>query len=80
MIITDDKIELYRLLVLRKGLQLESKGMKVSRGVSILKILKGMGYTGTRKQILAQLDALHAALMKIDDQKLNTLIGVSEWK
>jgi hypothetical protein len=68
MIITDDKIELYRLLVLRKGLQLEDRGLKVSRGVSILKILKGMGYTGTRRQILAQLDEIHAQVHRTTDE------------
>jgi hypothetical protein len=67
-VITGNNIELYRLMVLRKGLQLESKGMKVSRGVSILKVLKGMGYTGTRQQILAQLDEIHAQIHRTTEE------------
>jgi hypothetical protein len=53
MITGKDNIELFRLMTLRQGLKLELQGIKVSRGVSILKILKKMGYTGTRAQILA---------------------------
>ena len=63
MIITGkENIELFRLMTLRQGLKLEISGLKVSRGVSILKILKKMGYTGTRQQILAQLDEIHAQI------------------
>lgn len=68
MIITGDNIHLYRLMVLRKGLQLESMGMKVKRGVSCLKTLRSLGFTGTRKQIQAQLDDLHAQIHRTTDE------------
>ena len=69
MIITGkENIELFRLMTLRQGLKLEMNGLKVSRGVSILKILKKMGYTGTRQQVLAQLDEIHAQIHRTTDE------------
>jgi hypothetical protein len=69
MIITGkENIELFRLMTLRQGLKLEISGLKVSRGVSILKILKKMGYTGTRQQVLAQLDEIHAQIHRTTDE------------
>jgi len=68
MITGKDNIELFRLMTLRQGLKLEMSGLKVSRGVSILKILKKMGYTGTRQQILAQLDEIHAQIHRTTDE------------
>jgi hypothetical protein len=69
MIITGKQnIELFRLMTLRQGLKLEISGLKVSRGVSILKILKKMGYTGTRQQVLAQLDEIHAQIHRTTDE------------
>jgi len=68
MITGKENIELFRLMTLRQGLKLELLGMKVSRGVSILKILKGMGYKGTRQQILAQLDEVHAQLHRATEE------------
>ena len=69
MIITGKQnIELFRLMTLRQGLKLEMSGLKVSRGVSILKILKKMGYTGTRQQILAQLDEIHAQIHRTTEE------------
>ena len=48
-ILTDpNQIEHFRLLTLWRGLGLELKGMKMSRGTSCYKILKGMGMTGTK--------------------------------
>ncbi len=57
MAVLDDttKIEAYRILTLRQMLKLEIKGIK-RRGPSAYSILKGMGYTGTRQQVLDQLD------------------------
>jgi len=43
------------MLTLYQGLKLEIAGIKVNRHTSILKILKKMGYKGTRKEILVQL-------------------------
>lgn len=68
MITGKENIELFRLMTLRQGLKLELMGMKVSRGVSILKILKGMGYKGTRQQILAQLDEVHAQIHRTTEE------------
>jgi len=68
MITGKANIELFRLMTLRQGLKLELLGMKVSRGVSILKILKGMGYKGTRQQILTQLDEVHAQLHRTTEE------------
>ena len=57
MAVLDDttKIEAYRILTLRQMLKLEIKGIKRS-GRSAYAILKDMGYTGTRQQVLDQLD------------------------
>jgi hypothetical protein len=55
MLTTPDQIEHFRMLTLYQGLKLEIAGIKVKRNVSILKILKRMGYKGTRKTVLAQL-------------------------
>jgi hypothetical protein len=52
---TPNQIEGFRLLTLRQMLKLEMKGMK-RRGPSAYSILKDMGYTGTRQQVLEQLD------------------------
>jgi len=57
MAVLDDttQIEAYRILTLRQMLKLEIKGIKRS-GRSAYAILKDMGYTGTRQQVLDQLD------------------------
>ena len=68
MITGKENIELFRLMTLRQGLKLELLGMKISRGVSILKILKGMGYKGTRQQILTQLDEVHAQIHRATEE------------
>jgi hypothetical protein len=68
MITGKANIELFRLMTLRQGLKLELLGMKVSRGVSILKILKGIGYKGTRQQILTQLDEVHAQIHRTTEE------------
>ena len=68
MITGKQNIELFRLMTLRQGLKLELLGMNVSRGVSVLKILKGMGYKGTRQQILAQLDEVHAQIHRTTEE------------
>jgi hypothetical protein len=52
---TPGQIDAYRILTLRQMLKLELKGIKRS-GRSAYAILKDMGYTGTRQQVLDQLD------------------------
>jgi len=55
--LTGKQIEQARLLTLRAMLKLEIKGLTRSRAPSAYSMLKSMGYKGTRKAILAQLDA-----------------------
>jgi hypothetical protein len=59
MILTDfDQIETARMLTLRKGLQLEIKGMRHS-GRSCYSIIKrDFGLTGTRAQVLDKFEQL----------------------
>lgn len=49
-------IEAARLLTLRKALQLELKGMQVTRGRTAYAVLKSMGLKGSRESVLQQLD------------------------
>ena len=59
MILTDfDQIAVARMLTLRKGLQLEVKGMRHS-GRSCYSIIKrDFGLTGTRARVLEQFEQL----------------------
>ncbi len=61
---TPAEISRFALASLRGRLRLESLGMK-GRGKSALSIAKGMGYKGTRAEIIAtisaELDATRAA-------------------
>jgi hypothetical protein len=54
---TPAQIALFRLATLRSGLKLETKGLRMSRGPTAYAILKGMGYKGTRAEVLAQVSA-----------------------
>lgn len=53
---TPDQIARYRLATLRAALRLEIAGMKRSRGPSAYAILKKEGFTGTRAEILEQIN------------------------
>ena len=55
---TPDQIARYRLATLRAALKLEILGMKRSRGPSAYAILKTEGFTGTRADILEQINKL----------------------
>lgn len=50
---TPEQISAYRLAVLRGALKLEIAGMK-GRGRTALSVLRGMGYSGNRAKVLAQ--------------------------
>ena len=50
---TPEQISTYRLAVLRGALKLEIAGMK-GRGRTALSVLRGMGYSGNREKVLAQ--------------------------
>jgi hypothetical protein len=64
-LLTGNQIEGARLLTLRAMLTLEMKGMTRSRSPSAYAMLKGMGYRGTRAQVLAQLDEVRAQLLGV---------------
>ena len=49
------EINAYRLLALQKGLKLELKGLKVSRGISAYKIIKTeFNLKGNKQKVLDQ--------------------------
>ena len=50
---TPEQISAYRLAVLRGALKREMAGMK-GRGRTALSVLRGMGYSGNREKVLAQ--------------------------
>jgi hypothetical protein len=62
---TAGQIDAYRLLTLRQMLKLEIKGLK-RRGRSAYAILKDMGYTGTRQQVLQQLDKYREQVLQLE--------------
>jgi hypothetical protein len=57
-----EQIEAFRLLTLRQALMLEMKGMRRT-GKSAYSILREMGYTGTRAEVLEQLDKIRQQLL-----------------
>jgi hypothetical protein len=60
---TPDQIQGARLLTLRQALKLEIKGMRRT-GRSAYAILKDEGFTGTRQQVLDQLDQIREKLLQ----------------
>lgn len=60
---TPEQIEGARLLALRQMLKLEILGMQRSRSPSAYSLLKKMGFKGTRKEVLAQLDEIRNQLI-----------------
>lgn len=62
---TPGQIDAYRILALRQMLKLELKGIKRS-GRSAYSILKGMGFTGTRQQVLDQLDKYREQVLQLE--------------
>jgi hypothetical protein len=59
MLTEPNKIAIYRLMVLRSGLKLEIKGMKVKGGKSCYSIIRQeFGLKGDRANVLEQLDAI----------------------
>jgi len=56
---TPEDIAFARLVTLQSALRLEARGMRLSRGVSALKIAKTQyGCTGGRQKVMQQVDAL----------------------
>jgi hypothetical protein len=60
--LTGSQIEGARLLTLRQMLRLEIAGMSKSRGPTAYATLQMMGYKGSRKKVLAQLDEIRNEL------------------
>lgn len=67
--LTGSQIEAARLLTLRQMLKLEMKGLSKSKGPTAYSTLKMMGYTGTRANVLAQLDAWRDELLNQGESK-----------
>ena len=61
-------IELFRLLTMRSGLNLEIKtGMKLSRGRTCYALAKDLGFRGSREKVLAQLEAYIGERFQTED-------------
>ena len=61
-----NQIEAFRIATLIKGIQLEARGLKMSRGKSCLAIAKaqlGLGRNAKREDVIAQLQEHKAALL-----------------
>ena len=55
--VTGEHIPLYRLLVMRTGLQLEMKGIRMSRGRTCYALVKNeFGFKGNKAKVLRQLE------------------------
>ena len=65
--LTGHQIEAARLLTLRQMLKLELLGMSKSRGPTAYSTLKMMGYEGTRKSVLTQLDEWRDNLLTTEE-------------
>lgn len=68
---TPDQIHTYQLITLWSGLKLESKGMRVSRGISCRKIVKekfGIKFRDINKVIAAYEDII-IAMGVLDESK-----------
>lgn len=63
MILTGAQIEVYRILVLRQGLKLEMKGLK-KKGKSCYALLKEAGFTGSKKEVMEQVDEFHRKFLE----------------
>ena len=58
LIITGEHIPLYRLMVMRQGLEMEIKGMRISRGQTCYARAKAeLGFRGNKAKVLEQLRA-----------------------
>ena len=55
-VLTGEGINFAQLAVLKAGLKLETAGMRRSRGPSCLSQLRSLGYKGTRKRVLEQVE------------------------
>ena len=61
-----NQIEAFRIATLIRGIQLEARGLKMSRGKSCLAIARaqlGLGRNAKREDVIAQLQEHKAALL-----------------
>ena len=68
MITNPNQIQAFRIATLMKGIQLEAKGLKMSRGKSCLAIAKqelGLGRNAKREDVLAQLQSRKESLLAV---------------
>jgi hypothetical protein len=66
MLTNPNQIQAFRIATLMKGIALEARGMKMSRGKSCLAIAKaelGLGRNARREDVLAQLQSRKEQLM-----------------
>ena len=56
--------EVYRIITLRQGFKLEMKGLKKS-GKSCYQLLKEAGFTGSKQQVMEQVDAFHQRFLEL---------------
>lgn len=75
---TPDQIQAYQLLTLLSGLKLESKGMKISRGISCRKIVKerfGIKFRDINKVISAYEDILVSMGVITDEKRSREVVN-----
>ena len=68
MLTQPNQIQAFRIATLMKGIQLEARGMKMSRGRSCLAIAKaelGLGRNARREDVLAQLQSRKEELLAV---------------
>lgn len=68
MLTQPNQIQAFRIATLMKGIQLEAKGLKMSRGKSCLAIAKaelGLGRNAKREDVLAQLQSRKEELLAV---------------
>jgi hypothetical protein len=59
MLDTPEKIQMAQYLTMRSGLQLEVKGMRLTRGLSCYKMIKDrFGLKGNKQKVLEQFEDL----------------------
>jgi hypothetical protein len=66
MLTQPNQIQAFRIATLMKGIQLEARGLKMSRGKSCLAIAKaelGLGRNAKREDVLAQLQSRKESLL-----------------
>ena len=69
-VITGEHIGLYRLMALKHGLAAEAKGLKITRGVSLMTLAKRhYGLKGNREKIIAQVQAMIDQFKPANEEK-----------